>query len=860
MAVPRASALLLATLVVLATLNVNAQDAIKIFYKTAWKSPKIHYAADAGTWTTSPGVSMEPSTDASMPAKSGWFQFQAPANTKSLEFTFNNGEDVWDNKDGANYKIDKAGVYKYECPATKTPDNGIHIFYKTSWKKPMIHYSINEGDWSPSPGVAMEPSTNTSLPAKDGWFQFATDASADTIEFTFNNGEDVWDSNERSNYRVDDNGVFTYECPPDIDNPSQVPSPSQTATPSDAPSTPPSPSSAPSPKPSGSPAPSPPDLGDCGTFQDSCPGISYNESTESRRWQTPPRNSSGWSEEFQDMRSLQGYAHVEYSADRKSATVNVRTFLRDSTDVTCMYQFNDATEFSATFKATSSLKDALKVTATCSKSTSNEQWSLKLDPINFVWQNTEVKQPESMEKGQKGAIVDLFGWPYKDIEAECKDFLGKAGYMGVKINPPQETVLSDVLMKEGQRNPWYLVYQPVSYRLFSRMGSRDELRSMIQTCRANGVRVYADAVVNHMAAGGNDAYPLHRKKTDTSCETYGAHSSAIGSPYWSHGNVYTYNNYTGQVPAMEFPAVPYGPSDFHCDRKIGDYNDLNQLVNGWLVNLADLDTSKAYVRERIAQFFVDLLGIGFSGIRVDALKHMHPADVAAIFGNFNKYMGGSLPEDFISWGEVLLGKTDKFLVCDETSEINFYRGLDNRYKSENISDADIEKIKIWSSDYPGYYPICGSWVLPASRFVIQNDDHDQQAPGSSSRDMDGKGSVLIKDKDVDKHRKFEQELFTRTDADWKVKVVFSSYTFTSDGATGFPDGKSVCLEANGKSCAHNMPYEKAFRQGSCGYTVEDFAGGKYTRVHRDLSIVNAMRGWLGLDKVTKEQVGITGEC
>jgi len=38
--------------------------------------------------------------------------------------------------------------------------------------------------------------------------------------------------------------------------------------------------------------------------------------------------------------------------------------------------------------------------------------------------------------------VELFGWPYEDIEQEC-DFLAKAGYMGVKVFPPQESLMSD---------------------------------------------------------------------------------------------------------------------------------------------------------------------------------------------------------------------------------------------------------------------------------------------------------------------------------------------------------------------------------------------------------------------------------
>lgn len=34
--------------------------------------------------------------------------------------------------------------------------------------------------------------------------------------------------------------------------------------------------------------------------------------------------------------------------------------------------------------------------------------------------------------GQKGAIVELFGWPHADVKAECKK-LGELGYLGVKV-------------------------------------------------------------------------------------------------------------------------------------------------------------------------------------------------------------------------------------------------------------------------------------------------------------------------------------------------------------------------------------------------------------------------------------------
>ena len=75
-------------------------------------------------------------------------------------------------------------------------------------------------------------------------------------------------------------------------------------------------------------------------------------------------------------------------------------------------------------------------------------------------------------------------------------------------------------------------------------------------------------------------------------------------------------------------------------------------------------------------------------------------------------------------------------------------------------------MKIWESAYPKEFPICGGWVIPSERFVAENDCHDDQNPGSSSRDMGDKGSVLVIQKDVPRHRGFEVQLFSRTDGNW----------------------------------------------------------------------------------------------
>ena len=59
----------------------------------------------------------------------------------------------------------------------------------------------------------------------------------------------------------------------------------------------------------------------------------------------------------------------------------------------------------------------------------------------------------------------------------------------VQISPPMQ--------KSVQGTQWWTVYQPISYDLNSRFGTREELSNMIKTCAANNVGAIADVVLNH---------------------------------------------------------------------------------------------------------------------------------------------------------------------------------------------------------------------------------------------------------------------------------------------------------------------------------------------------------------------------
>ena len=198
--------------------------------------------------------------------------------------------------------------------------------------------------------------------------------------------------------------------------------------------------------------------------------------------------------------------------------------------------------------------------------------------------------PSSAISVTAGTFVQLFEWHWPDIATECEDFLGPAGYAAVQVSPPNEHITGPA---------WWTRYQPVSYKIESRSGTRKEFADMITRCADAGVDIYADAITNHMAG--------------------------FEAGFGVAGSAYSEFNYP----------VPYGYDDFHhCGRydddRIRDYQDLWEIQNCQLGTLDDLDTGKPSVQGKIAAYLNDLLSLGVAGFRMDAVKHIAHDEVHAI--------------------------------------------------------------------------------------------------------------------------------------------------------------------------------------------------------------------------------------
>ncbi|MFF0724389.1 carbohydrate-binding module family 20 domain-containing protein [Streptomyces sp. NPDC004134] len=274
--------------------------------------------------------------------------------------------------------------------------------------------------------------------------------------------------------------------------------------------------------------------------------------------------------------------------------------------------------------------------------------------------------------GSKDVTAVMFNWRFDSIARECTQRLGPAGYGYVQVSPPQEQI---------QGGQWWTAYQPVSYRIESRLGNRDQFRNMVGTCRNAGVGVVVDAVINHMSAGSG--------------------TGTAGSNYTKY----------------DYPDAPYSDGDFNnCRRPIGDnYGDRGNVQNCELVGLADLNTGKDYVRGRIAGYLNDLLSLGVAGFRVDAVKHIPAGDLANIKSRLTNPNVYWKQEAIFGAGEPIL--PDEYRGTGDVQEFRYGRDLKRVFENENLA-----YLKNFGEGW-GYMPSGGSAV-----FV---DNHDTERNGST---------------------------------------------------------------------------------------------------------------------------------
>ncbi|MBO4206204.1 carbohydrate-binding module family 20 domain-containing protein [Micromonospora echinofusca] len=290
---------------------------------------------------------------------------------------------------------------------------------------------------------------------------------------------------------------------------------------------------------------------------------------------------------------------------------------------------------------------------------------------------TATAPPASAAVTLNDSVVtaNLWEWNWNSVSAACTNHLGPAGYGAVQVAPPQESV--SLPNSPDGVHPWYEVYQPVSYKLESRFGNRQQFAAMVTACHDAGVRVYVDAVVNHMAGTNNPA-------------------GSVG--------------YAGtQFSGYSYPAVPYGSGDFHrpgdnCPTSGGitDWNNEAQVTSCELLSLSDLYTEKDSVRTTIAAYLNDLIGLGVDGFRVDAVKHIRKDDFAAILGKLHNTVAENkrpyVAQEIFDGASNDALKARAFIGNGDVLDFAYAKGIKAAFQGSISSLANVPN---WNLDAPG---------------------------------------------------------------------------------------------------------------------------------------------------------------
>jgi alpha-amylase len=336
-------------------------------------------------------------------------------------------------------------------------------------------------------------------------------------------------------------------------------------------------------------------------------------------------------------------------------------------------------------------------------------------------------------------IANLFEWNWPSVAGECVHVLGPDGYGGVQVAPPADSLKRTQAVDPPVLHPWWEVYQPVDYTLTSRMGTEAQFAAMVSACRRAGVKVYVDAVINHLTGQGSVSYT---------------------------GVTYQHFSY----PDYGFADFHHAPADCPTAGGIDDFNNVLQVTHCELLGLADLRTESVAVQGKLAAYLNRLIDLGVSGFRVDAAKHIGQADLAALQARLHRTRDGDRPAFFL---EVFPGGPGK-LAPAAFEGVGDLLGFDFAYQVHDAfksyppnATGNITDLSVFGT---------ASGLLPSDKTLVFVENHDTERNGSTLSYKDGPLNLLA-----------TYFLLARG---YGRPQVYSSFTFTGtdDSPPSTPDG------------------------------------------------------------------------
>jgi alpha-amylase len=294
----------------------------------------------------------------------------------------------------------------------------------------------------------------------------------------------------------------------------------------------------------------------------------------------------------------------------------------------------------------------------------------------------------------KDVTANLFEYNFDSIATDCTNVLGPDGYAAVQVAPPEDSY-------DQPDHYWWDVYQPVDYTVGGRLGTEAEFQSMVSACHAAGVKVYVDAVLNHMAAGDGGA--------DTSYDGQSFDSSTLTYPAYTSADFHSY------------PADCPESSD-----SIVNWLSYTEVTQCRLDGLPDLATETTTVRDAEAGYLNSMIEMGVDGFRLDSATEIGETDIAAIESLLDHDTTTGEPVSIVQ--EVWPGSSGQDARLDPTSfePEGSVTAFDYTYAiTDDFEDGDLAALDSYSPELPS---------SSATTFVSDQDSERSSSPSLSYAD------------------------------------------------------------------------------------------------------------------------------
>ena len=227
------------------------------------------------------------------------------------------------------------------------------------------------------------------------------------------------------------------------------------------------------------------------------------------------------------------------------------------------------------------------------------------------------KQYGLSQEMRYGAILHAWMWSANTIKNNM-EAIANAGYTSIQT-VPMSTIKGPVEGMKFTEN-WYYVYQPSGTGIGNKViGTEAEIKAMTEEAHKHGIRIIADAVINHFTSDWN----------------------AVESSWKQTGNFH------GDFDVCQKSKPESARGDAI------DYSNRWQVTQCHLLGLLDLNTQSQTVADGMKDYLTRAVAAGVDGFRYDAAKHIELPDE---FQTHSPYYDTILPNGAqYQYGEVLQG-------------------------------------------------------------------------------------------------------------------------------------------------------------------------------------------------------------